>query len=92
MTAGVAEDICAVNVSPSKVKFDSPCIVFAPDAVMILLSAPSVIGIEVKFVPDPTKLVAVTTPVTLIPVEFAVTADPTTIPVEFAVTVDPTTI
>ena len=38
--------------------------------------APEPVGLPVKF---PTNVVAVTTPVTSIPVEFAVTAEPTTI-------------
>ena len=45
-------------------------------------------GILVNFAPLPTKLVAVTTPVTSIPCEFEVTAEPTTTRFAVAVVAD----
>ena len=55
-----------MRLSPSKVKFASPCIAFAPVTVHTVLSVdPESAGpaeIPVKFEPSPEKLVAVTTP------------------------------
>ena len=54
------------RVDPLKVKFASPCIAFAPVTVQTVLfvdpdnDVPA--DIPVKLAPDPTKLVAVTTP------------------------------